>query len=64
MIIKKEKKKKKERERKGGRKKRQMEEVGEDYGKRQIITKERHKCNKLWQSYGTSSSMAPALSSQ
>lgn len=57
---------KKDKETEGGvrRKKEKMVEAGEDYRKRKSITKERHNCDKLWQSYGTSSGMAPALTTQ
>lgn len=51
-------------EEKRRKRKRQTEEAGEDYERRQTITKEMQNCNKLWQSYGASSGMAPALRTQ
>lgn len=41
-----------------------MGETGEDYRKRESITKERRNCDKPWLSSGTSSGIASALSTQ
>ena len=44
--------------------KRKMEKAGNDRRERKISTKERPNCDKVWHSFGTSRSVAPALSTQ